>query len=195
VLVFPATSVAVATIGFVPAERLIPQLKVPTFKLAGVPLQVTLAMPERVSVTIPAIVCEALNDELPLLGDVIEIVGGVLSIFSVTFAVADVPALLVAVPEMTWLAPSVVTICGDGQVAIPEPASVQVKLTVTFVLFHPLAFGCGDICAEIVGGGVPGGGLLPPPLPAHPDNMHAANAKITRKGATRFKGLRSHLLA
>ena len=35
---------------------------------------------------------------------------------------------------------------------MPDRASVPVKLTVTFVLFQPLAFGTGKALAEIVGG-------------------------------------------
>ena len=38
------------------------------------------------------------------------IAGGVLSMFNVTLVVAVLPALSVVVPEMTWFAPSVVTV-------------------------------------------------------------------------------------
>jgi len=39
----------------------------------------------------------------------------------------------------TWLAPSVLTGIDAGQVATPEPASEQVKLTTTLLLFQPAA--------------------------------------------------------
>ena len=44
------------------------------------------------------------------------IIGGVIPIFSVTFAVLVFPALSVAVPVMTWFAPSVLTTMGAVQV-------------------------------------------------------------------------------
>src|SRR5467141_2736728 len=41
---------------------------------------------------------------------------------------------------------------GVEQLAIPESASVPVKVTVTLVLFQPLAFGPGEAAACVVGG-------------------------------------------
>jgi hypothetical protein len=75
------------------------------------------------------------------------IVGGVLSILSVTLVLALLPAASVAVPETIWLAPSVVIVCGAGQTATGEVASAQTNVTVTFVLFHPAAFGTGEMVA------------------------------------------------
>ncbi|PYT15884.1 MAG: hypothetical protein DMF51_05900 [Acidobacteria bacterium] len=78
--------------------------------------------------------------------------GGVVSMFSVTLTVALLPFRSVAVPLTTWFAPSAVTSTGPGQVAIPTPASAQVKLTWTAVLFQPLAFAGGVALTVIVGG-------------------------------------------
>ena len=72
--------------------------------------------------------------------------------FTVMLAVAVFPALSVAMPEITWLAPSPLTIVGAGQVAIPEPVSAQTNFTVTFVLFQPFALARGVATAVIVGG-------------------------------------------
>jgi hypothetical protein len=86
-------------------------------------------------------------------GEVVSVmVGGVLSMLSVTPSAAVFPALSVAVPETTWFAPSVVTVCGGGPVATPDSASAQTNVTVTFVLFHPAALGGGTMDAAMVGG-------------------------------------------
>src|SRR5438046_441651 len=42
-------------------------------------------------------------------------------------------------------------VTGAGHVATSDPASEQVKVTVTSVLFHPFAFGGVDAAAVIVG--------------------------------------------
>src|SRR5437016_5873400 len=47
--------------------------------------------------------------------------------------------------------PSVVTVCGAGQPAIPDVASLQVKVIVGFVLFQPAALGAGDTVAVMAG--------------------------------------------
>jgi len=81
-----------------------------------------------------------------------EITGGVLSRLTVTEVVALFPALSVTVPDTTWCAPSFVSKTGEGQDATPLVLSKQVKLTVTFVLFQPAAFGAGLMVPEIEGG-------------------------------------------
>lgn len=58
-------------------------------------------------------------------------------LMSSTVAVAVVPAPLTAVPETLWLAASVVTVTGSGQVLIPDCVSLQVNVTVTGPLFQP----------------------------------------------------------
>src|SRR5882672_4959852 len=78
--------------------------------------------------------------------------GAVLSMFTVMLAVAVFPALSIAVPEITWLAPSALTIVFAGQVLMPEPVSEQMNFTVTFVLFQPFALAAGVATAVIVGG-------------------------------------------
>ncbi len=62
------------------------------------------------------------------------------------------PALSVQVPEAVWFLPSVLSTVFAEQLAIPERASVPVKLTVTSVLFQPLELACGDLDACAVGG-------------------------------------------
>ena len=44
------------------------------------------------------------------------------------------------------------TVTGDGQLAIPETESLHVKLTTTLLLFHPAAFGLGVMTGVAVGG-------------------------------------------
>jgi len=79
--------------------------------------------------------------------------GDVLSRLTVTdvLEVALPPATSTAVPVITCPAPSLVTVIGAGHVAMAKFASLQVKVTVTFVLFHPLAFGGGLTVAVMTG--------------------------------------------
>src|SRR5213078_4370632 len=65
---------------------------------------------------------------------------------------ALLPALSTAVPVTCWLAPSAVSVTGSGQLWTPDSASLQVKVTVTAVLFHPARLGAGLAVAVIVGG-------------------------------------------
>src|SRR5947209_6333435 len=76
--------------------------------------------------------------------------GAVLSILTIATAVAVLPALSVTVPVTLWPAPSP-SVVGVGQEATPESASLHVKLTVTSVLFQPLAFAAELGEALIVG--------------------------------------------
>ena len=71
------------------------------------------------------------------------IVGAVLSMLTAFVVDALLPALSTADPDTAWAAPSVVTVCGAVHEAMPESASAQVNVTVTFVLFHPAPFGDG----------------------------------------------------
>jgi hypothetical protein len=61
------------------------------------------------------------------------------------------PALSVQVPEADCPAPSELNVTGALQEAMPERASNPLKLTVTSVLFQPLAFGAGEGLALAVG--------------------------------------------
>ena len=60
---------------------------------------------------------------------------------------------------MTWPAPSVLTVTGAGQVVIAKFASLQLKLTVVFVLFHPFLFAVGLTSAVITGETATAGGV------------------------------------
>jgi hypothetical protein len=44
------------------------------------------------------------------------------------------------------------TVCADGQVAIPDVESEQVKVIVTIVLFQLFTFGAGEEVADTTGG-------------------------------------------
>jgi hypothetical protein len=66
--------------------------------------------------------------------------------------VAELPATSNTVPLMDCPIPSVVIVCGGGQVTTPDKLSEHVKVTVTGVLFQPVADAAGDCVAVIVGG-------------------------------------------
>src|SRR5207253_353450 len=57
---------------------------------------------------------------------------------------APLPALSTQLPVTDWPAPSVLRVVGASELATPERASLQVKLTVTAVLFQPAALAAGD---------------------------------------------------
>jgi hypothetical protein len=70
-----------------------------------------------------------------------------------TVAVAlTFPALSVHKPLAVWPGPSVLSVMGAVQLAMPERLSAPVNVTVTLVLFHPAPFGAGDAAAVAVGG-------------------------------------------
>jgi hypothetical protein len=73
---------------------------------------------------------------------------------SITEALAVFPDPSFAVPVIVWFAPSVVTVWAAGHVTGATPP-LHVKVTVTFVLFQPAAFGGGLASAVIVSAAVP----------------------------------------
>jgi hypothetical protein len=82
-----------------------------------------------------------------ILGPVLSMLIPVLVTGSLTF-----PATSVQVPgPADCPAPSVVNVIAAVQVAMPDKPSVPLKVTVTFVLFQPAAFGAGDCAADAVG--------------------------------------------
>src|SRR5690349_15647565 len=70
-------------------------------------------------------------------------VGDVLSMLMLTLADAVFPALSTAVPAAIWFAPSAFSVAGAVQVAMPDNASWQLKVTVTAPLFHLKLFAIG----------------------------------------------------
>src|SRR5436190_2584473 len=72
--------------------------------------------------------------------------------FKVIDRVAWLPATSTAAPLITCPAPSVVTVTGAGQRATPLVASVHVKVTVAFPLFHPAPFAAGLTATSTPGG-------------------------------------------
>lgn len=81
-----------------------------------------------------------------------EMVGSACSRFTMAEAAAVFPATSVVVPDTGWLAPSLEIVVEVGQVAIPDNESLHVKLTVTGLISHPLAFGAGESLGITVGG-------------------------------------------
>jgi hypothetical protein len=115
------------------------------------PLQVTEETPESESETLPVTEIEEAEEVDPSAGEVIEIAGGVLSRLIVAEAEDTFPATSTAVPAITWLEPSVLTVAGGVQVATPDRESAQENVTVTFELFQELEFAAGEALAAIVG--------------------------------------------
>jgi hypothetical protein len=70
---------------------------------------------------------------------------------TVMVALAEFPALSVDVPLNDSFSPAVVTCTGEGQAAIPDRESEQVKLIVAGAVTTPLAFGAGVAEAVITG--------------------------------------------
>jgi hypothetical protein len=88
------------------------------------------------------------------LGVVICIAGNARSMLTVAVAVLlGFPATSVQLPEAACPAPSDATLTGALQVAMPDPdsASVPLTVTVTGVLFQPLALGAGLAVAVATG--------------------------------------------
>jgi len=128
------------------------QEKVPPPSVAVAPLQVTVEIPDSASDTLPETVTPGFEKLIPSAGELTVSVGGVLLMLRVTLAVAVSPLASVTVPLINWLAPSDVTVCVLGQLTTLELPAKQLNVTVTFVLFQPLALGIGDAVAVIAGG-------------------------------------------
>src|SRR6266571_9138927 len=128
-------------------------------------------MPDKASAHVKCVVTGVLFQPLLLaVGEEVAVTtGGVLSTFRVSLVEAVLPARSTAVPVITWPAPSAETTTGPVQLAMPEVASEQVKVTVTLVLFQPLALAGGSARAVIIGGSlsVPmiSATMAPPGLP------------------------------
>ena len=71
---------------------------------------------------------------------------------TVTDADAVLFALSLAVPLITWPAPSVETVAGTGQNATPPTPAEQVKVTVTFELFQWAELAGGVATPKITSG-------------------------------------------
>lgn len=86
---------------FKPETKVRVQDKFDCDSVAGDPLQVAAARPERLSMAVPVMVICGVVTVAPETGEAIASDGGVLSIFSVTDAVAEPPVESVAVAEPT----------------------------------------------------------------------------------------------
>jgi hypothetical protein len=150
--ILPATSVACTPMELAPETRVTLQAKEPEVSVAGEPLQVTEAIPDKLSETVPASWSAATLTEEPFAGDETLMSGGVSSTLTLIEVFPLFPALSKAVPETGWFAPSDETVTGEGHEATPDKTSAQEKLTVTGELFQPAALGAGFCFAAIVGG-------------------------------------------
>lgn len=77
--VFPAASVAFTVMTLAPAVRATEQLKEPLCTVAGAPLQVTAATPDKASDAVPVTETEDVLTVAPFAGDVMLMTGGTLS--------------------------------------------------------------------------------------------------------------------
>ena len=102
-----------------------------------------LAIPDRVSPQVKPTVTSSRYQPCALAGrsGAALIVGGVLSRLIVTLTLALLPALSTAVPVATSPAASIDTVCGLEQLAMPEVASPQVKVTFTSWFSQPAPLG------------------------------------------------------
>jgi hypothetical protein len=148
---FPAASVATTCTVLLPWLSVTLQLNAPPPNVAAAPLQSTEATPEEASLTEPLTASELLETVAPLAGDEIESAGGTLSTLTNAEVSLEFPALSTAVP-FTWLTPCAVTVTGEGHTATPDSESLQLKLTVTLLLFQPEELGAGLATALIIGG-------------------------------------------
>src|SRR6478735_9575028 len=113
------------------------------------------ARPESASDAVHATVTSLLYQPFAL-GAVVgvpESVGAALSmLMPLTVVLVELSALSTAVPVTDWFAPLVETTTGEtGCVLMPERPSLAVKVTVTSVLFQPLALAVGVRDPVIVG--------------------------------------------
>src|SRR5439155_4731024 len=120
--------------------------------VAEAPLHVTLATPERASVTVPVTVTVGINRIAPSGGELMVTTGGVLSTFTATLVMPTFPATSTAVPVTIWFAPSVVITTGGVTLATPERLSVATKDTFTSVWFQPFELASGAWEAVTAGG-------------------------------------------
>ena len=111
-------------------------------------MQITDVVGAAPAAMLPVIVNAAVVTVAFSAGDVTAIVGSDLSRLTVTLALA-LPPGPVTVRSKTWLAPSVETTIGAGQLLV----FVHVNVIVTSDRFQPAAFGSGVTAAVIVGAG------------------------------------------
>src|SRR5437870_3442158 len=99
-------------------------------------------MPDRVSAQVKLTITSSLYQPklLAARSGAARMVGAVLSMLTAAGWVVLLLALSTATAGAGWFWPSAVRVCGPVQLATPERLSAQVKVTVTSVLFQPLAF-------------------------------------------------------
>jgi hypothetical protein len=143
--VLPAASVAEQVTVVVPIAKVEPDAG----KQVGVDTPLVVSVADAVKlITAPA---ELVASAVMLAGTMTTgLVLSILILFALTI-VLTFPALSVQVPDADCPDPSVLKVTGAVQDATPDPASVPLKLTTTFVLFQPFAFGAGVALADADG--------------------------------------------
>src|SRR5205823_4797678 len=138
----PARSVAITVIVLAPSTSASGALNVPVERssAAAAPLTVTVTAPSKSPV---ATALGSATTE-PSVGAENVGCGAVLSMLTMTVVEASLPARSTAVPVTFSPSPSAVSVTAGEQAATPLPTSLQVKLTVTSLLFHPAALGAGE---------------------------------------------------
>jgi hypothetical protein len=137
----PARSNPIAVIEFDTELRGTAQENAEPLTVAGAPLQDTPPTPDNASLTEPDTTTYGVLTVAPFVGLVILTTGGVRSKLTVTLVVAVFEAVSVAVPVITWFAPSMLTVAGEEQLEMGAPPGRQVNVTVTLELFHALLSG------------------------------------------------------
>ena len=120
---FPAISIARTLIVFEPGFNVRLHVKLPLPSEAETSLRVTIAILDKVSLSVPAKVSDGTTTFTPFAGDVTVTIGGVLSMFKLSTAVAVFPAASMTVPETICFAPSVAKVDDGGQLTTPESKS------------------------------------------------------------------------
>src|SRR2546426_3227588 len=138
---------------FFQAEDGIRDYKVTGVQTCALPISGQWAIPLVASVQMNLTITSALCQPAALAGGLTDAVmtGPLLSTLRLNVVLAWFPATSMAVPLTTCPAPSVLTVTGAGQRAIPLVASVQMNLTVTSALCQPAALAGGLTDAVMTG--------------------------------------------
>src|SRR5687768_6858269 len=152
VATLPATSVAVSVSVLSPLTSGGAQSRTPFAPRTDAPLHVAAAMPESASMAVPLSAAGETSVVAPGSGEVIVTTGAMVSMLSNTDAVAVLPARSCAAPLTLWPAPSDEIVTGCEHEPTVDRLSVQTKLTVTSVRFHPALLAAGAGAAAIAGG-------------------------------------------
>jgi len=156
--IFTAGEVTVALLPALSVTVTVPITAAPSVeKSSGLVVGFVLATPEGLPLAVKGIVTLVLFHPAGLgagFGAPNVTVGGVLPMLMPVMVAGalTLPALSVQVPEPDCPLPSPSNVICPVQKSMPDPKSVPVEVTVTLVLFQPLAFGTGIALAIATGG-------------------------------------------